>query len=180
MARSVDGRKLYPLLEGTVSGDPAGSLRMNEFDLRKRAYTGRTWTYRLEDPSHSIGDAIAVDDHRFLIIERDNLQGDAAKVKRVYLADTRDRDGDGALDKTMVADLLDLADPRGLGGTPGTFRFPFQTIEDVIVLDDRTLALLDDNNFPFSNGRTPGAPDNDEFITVRLTRGLQADPRIYR
>ncbi len=180
MARSVDGRTLYPLLEGTVSGDPAGTLRMQEFDLRTRAYTGRRWTYRLDDPSHAIGDMIAVDRHRFLVIERDNLQGDAAKVKRVYLADTRDRDGDGALDKTLVADLLDLADPKGLGGAPGTFRFPFQTIEDVIILDDHTLGLLDDNNFPFSNGRTPGKPDDNEFITIRLTRGLQADHRVYR
>ncbi|MFD0472013.1 esterase-like activity of phytase family protein [Nonomuraea thailandensis] len=154
MARGVDGRRLYPLLEGTVSGDPAGTLRMYEFDLRKRAYTDRRWTYRLEDPSHAIGDAIAVDENRFLIIERDNGQGDAAKVKRIYLADRRDQDRDGALDKTLVADLLNLADPRGLGGAPGTFRFPFQTIEDVIILDDRTLGVLDDNNFPFSNGRT--------------------------
>ncbi|MFB4264979.1 esterase-like activity of phytase family protein [Nonomuraea sp. GTA35] len=180
MARGVDGRRLYPLLEGTVSGDPAGTLRMYEFDLRERAYTDRRWTYRLEDPSHAIGDAIAVDENRFLIIERDNGQGDAAKVKRIYLADRRDRDRDGALDKTLVADLLNLADPRGLGGAPGTFRFPFQTIEDVIILDDRTLGVLDDNNFPFSNGRTAGKPDDNEFITVRLTRGLKADPRVYR
>ncbi|MEV0613191.1 esterase-like activity of phytase family protein [Nonomuraea sp. NPDC050404] len=180
MARAVDGRRLYPLLEGTVSGDPAGTLRMYEYDLRKRAYTERRWTYKLDDPAHAIGDAIAVDRNRFLIIERDNLEGDAAKVKRIYLADTRDKDRDGALDKTLVADLLDLADPRGLGGEPGTFRFPFQTIEDVVILDDRTLGVLDDNNFPFSNGRTPGKPDNNEFITVRLTRGLKADPRVYR
>ncbi|MFB4281738.1 esterase-like activity of phytase family protein [Nonomuraea sp. MTCD27] len=180
MARSVDGRRLYPLLEGTVSGDPAGTLRMYEFDLRKKAYTDRRWTYQLEDPSHAIGDAIAVDANRFLIIERDNLQGDAAKVKRIYLADMRDRDRDGKLDKTLVADLLDIADPRGLGGAAGTFRFPFQTIEDVVILDDRTLGVLDDNNFPFSNGRTPGKLDDNEFITVRLTHGLQADPRVYR
>ncbi|GAA3204418.1 esterase-like activity of phytase family protein [Nonomuraea roseoviolacea] len=183
MARSVDGRRLYPLLEGTVTGDRPGDLRMYEFDLRRRAYTDRRWTYRLDDPSHSIGDMTAVDRHRFLVIERDNLQGDAAKVKRVYLVDTRDRDGDGTLDKTLVADLLDLADPRGLGGTGGTggtFRFPFQTIEDVIVLDDRTLGILDDNNFPFSSGRTPGRPDDNEFITVRLARGLGTDPRVYR
>ncbi|MFC4009725.1 esterase-like activity of phytase family protein [Nonomuraea purpurea] len=180
MARSVDGRKLYPLLEGTVSGDPAGTLRLHEFDLRKRAYTERRWTYKLDDPSHAIGDAIAVDADRLLIIERDNLQGEAAKVKRLYLADMRDKDRDGALDKTLVADLLDIADPRGLGGAPGTFRFPFQTIEDVAILDDRTLAVLDDNNFPFSNGRTPGKPDDNEFITIRLTHGLKADPRVYR
>ncbi|MGW5682091.1 esterase-like activity of phytase family protein [Nonomuraea sp. NPDC003754] len=174
LARSVDGRRLYPLLEGTVSGDPAGTLRMYEFDLRRRAYTDRRWTYRLDDPSHAIGDAIAVDRHRFLIIERDNLEGDSAKVKRVYLADKRDRDGDGALDKTLVADLLDLASPAG------TFRFPFQTIEDVIILDDRTLGLLNDNNFPFSSGRRPGSPDDNEFITIRLARPLHADDRVYR
>ncbi|WP_157248133.1 esterase-like activity of phytase family protein [Nonomuraea typhae] len=174
MARSVDGRRLHPLLEGTVTGDPAGSLRMYEYDLRRRTYTDRRWTYRLEDPSHAIGDAVAVDRHRFLIIERDSLQGAAARFKRVYLADTRDRDGDGALDKTQVADLLDLAAPGG-----GTFTFPFQTIEDVIILDDRTLGILNDNNFPFSSGRTPGAPDPNEFIKVRLTRGLNADPRVY-
>ncbi|MEV4012635.1 esterase-like activity of phytase family protein [Nonomuraea angiospora] len=174
MARSADGRWLYPLLEGTVNGDPAGTLRMNEFDVRKRAYTGKRWTYRLDSPANAIGDAIAVDEHRFLIIERDNNQGDAAALKRVYLADNRDRDHDGAMDKTLAADLLDLANPKGLGGFGETFRFPFQTIEDVVILDDRTLGILNDNNFPFSSGRTPGQPDNDEFITVRLPWRLHA------
>jgi hypothetical protein len=180
MARAVDGRHLYPLLEGTVAGDPAGALRMNEFDVRERAYTGRRWVYRLEAPGDSIGDMIAVDRDRFLVIERDNEQGDAAKLKRIYLIDIRDRDHDGKVDKTQVADLLDLADPKGLGGFPATFRFPFQTIEDVAILDDTTLAVLNDNNFPFSSGRTPGKPDNNEFITVRLSRSLDADPRTYR
>ncbi|MDF5756418.1 esterase-like activity of phytase family protein [Spongiactinospora sp. TRM90649] len=180
MARSADGRRLYPLLEGTVAGDPAGALRMYEFDLRKRAYTGKRLTYRLENPANAIGDAITVDDHRFLIIERDNLQGDAAAFKRIYLADARDRDRDGAMDKTLVADLLDVANPKRVGGFGETFRFPFQTIEDVVILDDRTLGVLDDNNFPGSNGRTPGVPDNNEFITIRLAERLHADPRAYR
>ncbi|GAA3078327.1 esterase-like activity of phytase family protein [Streptosporangium carneum] len=175
MARSVDGRALYPLLEGTVTGDPAGALRMHEFDLRKRAYTGKRWTYRLDSPDNAIGDMIAVDRHRFLVIERDNLQGDAARTKLVYLVDARDQN----LRKTLVADLLDLANPRGLGGFGETFRFPFQTIEDVVILNDRTLGVLDDNNFPFAAGRTPGRPDDNEFITVRLSRPLLADPRVY-
>ncbi|MFG1685702.1 esterase-like activity of phytase family protein [Nonomuraea sp. NPDC049269] len=174
MARSADGRWLYPLLEGTVSGDPAGTLRLNEFDVRGRAYTSKRWTYKLDSPANAIGDAIAVDENRFLIIERDNNQGDAAALKRVYLADKRDRDHDGALDKTLAADLLDLANPKGLGGFGETFRFPFQTIEDVVILDDRTLGILNDNNFPFSSGRTAGQPDNDEFITVRLPFRLHA------
>jgi len=173
MAASPDGRFLYPLLEGTVTGDIAGELRMFEFDLRSGAYTGRRWAYRLGSPDLAIGDAIAVDANRFLVIERDNLQGDAAVVKRIYLADRRDRDHDGALDKTLVVDLLNIANPRRLGGFGEVFRFPFQTIEDVALLDDRTLAVLNDNNFPFSAGRTPGTPDNNEFITIRLPHPLR-------
>jgi hypothetical protein len=176
MARSVDGRTLYPLLEGTVAGDPAGTLRINEFNLRKRAYTGKRWIYQLDSPSNAIGDMIAVDSHRFLVIERDNLQGDQAKTKRIYMVDTRDQN----LRKTLVADLLNLANPRGLGGFGEAFRFPFQTIEDVVILDDRTLGVLNDNNFPFSAGRTAGKPDNNEFITVQLSRPLQADSRVYK
>ncbi|CAL9356451.1 esterase-like activity of phytase family protein [Streptomyces sp. enrichment culture] len=180
LVRSVDGRRLYPLLEGTVTGDTPGDLRFSEFDLRRGAYTGKRFTYRLQSPAHAIGDAIAVDRHRFLVIERDGGQGDAAKFKRIYLADTRDRDDDGLLDKTLVADLLDIANPKGVGGFGETFRFPFTTIEDVVLLDDRTLAVLNDNNFPFSSGRTPGKADDNEFITLRLSRALHADPRALR
>ncbi|GAA3290969.1 hypothetical protein GCM10020295_06600 [Streptomyces cinereospinus] len=84
------------------------------------------------------------------------------------------------MDKTLVADLLDLANPQGLGGFGETFRFPFTTIEDVVLLDDRTLAVLNDNNFPFSSGRTPGRADDNEFITIRLTDRLHADRRALR
>ncbi|MFI5551374.1 esterase-like activity of phytase family protein [Streptomyces sp. NPDC051738] len=180
MVRSVDGRRLYPLLEGTVTGDTPGDLRFSEFDLRGRAYTGKRFVYHLESTSNAIGDAIAVDRHRFLVIERDGGQGDTAKFKRIYLADTRDRDGDGLMDKTLVADLLDIANPKGLGGFGDSFRFPFQTIEDVNLVDDRTLAVLNDNNFPFSSGRTAGKADDNEFITIRLSAPLHADRRALR
>ncbi|MFE6174994.1 esterase-like activity of phytase family protein [Streptomyces sp. NPDC056464] len=180
LVRSVDGRRLYPLLEGTVNGDTPGDLRFSEFDLRTRAYTGKRFVYRLESTANAIGDAIAVDRHRFLVIERDGGQGDTAKFKRIYLADTRDRNGDGLMDKTLVADLLDIANPKGLGGFGETFRFPFQTIEDVNLVDDRTLAVLNDNNFPFSSGRTAGQADDNEFITIRLAERLHADKRAFR
>jgi hypothetical protein len=159
------GHFLYPLLEGTVTGDEAGTLRINEFDLRTGSYTGRRWTYRMESPANAIGDFIAVDRGRFLVIERDNFQGDAALFKRIYTISLDGR-------KTLLVDLLNIADPRHLGGPSDVFRFPFTTIEDVIVIDDRTIGVLNDNNFPFSSGRTPGAPDDNEFITVRLPRKL--------
>jgi len=177
---SPDGRTINALLEGTVAGDTPGTLRLNEFDIAANRFTGTTWKYRLEDPNFAIGDAIAVDANRLLIIERDSAQGADAIVKRVYLADKRDRDGNGVLDKTLVADLLNLANPKHVGGQADPFTFPFVTIEDVTILDDRTIAVLNDNNFPSSSGRTPGKPDNDEFITIRLAENLHADPRVLR
>ncbi|WP_436496850.1 esterase-like activity of phytase family protein [Actinokineospora sp. HUAS TT18] len=178
LAISPDRRTLNALLEGTVAGDEPGSLRLNEFDLRTGAYTGTKWVYQLDSPAHAIGDAISVDRDRLLVIERDGFQGAGAKVKKIYLADKRDRDRDGKLDKTLVADLMNIANPRAIGGFGDPFTFPFTTIEDVVILDDRTLGVLNDNNFPFSSGRTPGKPDNNEFITIRLTNPLHADPRV--
>ncbi|MFJ6194842.1 esterase-like activity of phytase family protein [Micromonospora sp. NPDC092111] len=180
MALSPDGRTLYPLLEGTVTGDAPGSLRLHEFDIASSAYTGRRWTYQLDDPKNAIGDAIAVDRDRFLIIERDNGQGDTAKTKKIYLADRHDRDRDGRLDKTLVADLMNIANPKRVGGFGTTFTFPFQTIEDVVILDNRTLVVVNDNNFPFSSGRSAGKPDDNEFIVLRVDRSLDVDKRILR
>jgi hypothetical protein len=176
LAASPDGRHLYALLEGTVTGDPAGQLRLNEFDLRTQKYTGKRDAYRLGAANLAIGDAIAVDQDRFLIIERDGGQGATAVVKRIYLATRRD----GMLEKTLVADLMNIANPRRLGGFGTTFTFPFQTIEDVVILDERTIAVLNDNNFPFSSGRTVGVADNNEWITIALPRSLRPDPRILR
>jgi hypothetical protein len=179
LAKSPDGRYLYPLLEGSVTGDTAGDLRLNEFDTRTGKYTGKRYTYRLGAPNLAIGDAIAIDRNRFLIIERDGGQGATAVIKRLYIADTRDRDHDGLLDKTLLVDLMNIADPRRIGGVGATFTFPFQTIEDVVILNEKTVAVLNDNNFPFSSGRTAGVADNNEWITIELPASLHPDKRIF-
>ena len=35
-----------------------------------------------------------------------------------------------------------------------------------------------DNNYPFSSGRTPGQPDHNEFILIRLDAPLPIDSRV--
>ena len=180
LAASPDGRYLYGLLEGTVTGDVPGQLRLNEFDLRTKQFTGKRYLYPLGSADLAIGDAIAVDQNRFLVIERDGGQGPTAVTKRIYLADKRDRNHDGLMDKTLLVDLMDIANPRKLGGFGTTFTFPFTTIEDVVILDDHTIAVLNDNNFPFSSGRTPGQADNNEFITITLPASLHPDKRLLR
>jgi len=91
--------------------------------------------------------------------------------------------------KVEVLDLLDIADPHGIStstppprpgdfGLGDTFRFPFVTIEDVVILSPAELLVINDNNFPFSAGRNPSLPDDNEFIRVRLDDALDVDPEV--
>jgi len=180
MAITPNGKRLYPMLEGPLTTDlDQRRLIINEFDLESKAYTGRQWFYRLEASSatgQSMGDMTAVSDHEFVVIERDNFEGAAAGFKKIYLVDFDKVDSQGFLIKTQVADLLNLRDPNNLGGTgTGIFRFPFVTIESVIPLSNVHLGVLNDNNYPGSAGRVPGAPDNNEFIIIKLDRPLSSN-----
>jgi hypothetical protein len=179
MAMAPDGKTLYPMLEKAVTGDDPQLRRINEFDLRTEQYTGRRWWYRLDPNAVSIGDFTQLDEHRFVVIERDGGQGAGAQVKRIYEVDLRDVGPDGTLVKTLAVDLMEIADPNGISlpGRPGdiglgtTFSFPYVTIEDVLPLDAKRLLVINDNNFPFSTGRNPGLPDYNDFIVVRTHPG---------
>jgi hypothetical protein len=35
-----------------------------------------------------------------------------------------------------------------------------------------TLLVVNDNNYPFSSGRTPGVPDDNEMILIKLSAPL--------
>ena len=177
LALTTDAKRLLALLEGPVTGDNPQDLRINTFDLRSQTFDKRFLRYRLEHPTSAIGEITAVDADRYLVLERDNGQGATARFKAVYLIDTRDRDKDGYVDKTLLVNLLAVPDPRALGGDGPFFRFPFTTIESVALLDDETILVANDNNFPFSSGRTPGAADDNEIIAIRLGTPLDADRR---
>jgi hypothetical protein len=176
-AISSNGKTLYPTLEGALTTDADQRRRIfYEFDIGSSSYTDRIWQYRMEDAAHAIGDMTAVDKNRLLVIERDNLQGAGAAFKRVYLVDLRESDAQGFLVKNLVVDLLAIADPdlislpaqTGDVGLGDPFSFPFQTIESILPLDGRRLLIANDNNYPFSAGRNPTQPDNNEMIIVRV------------
>jgi hypothetical protein len=175
------GQFLYTLLEGALTTDSEPRrLIINQFDLKKRAYTTRSWAYKTDDPSHAIGDFTAVNRHVLLVIERDGGQGPTAKFKKVFKVDLRRSDADGFLHKEEVVDLLAIADPEHRGGNGtvnGVFSFPFVTIENVLPLGQRKLLVINDNNYPFSTGRTAGVPDDNEFILIGLDKPLAGDER---
>ena len=180
LTRTPDGRRLFLSVEKPLRDDPVRDRRtILEFDPETRAFTGRHWFYRPDLQDGLITSLEAWSDTVLLVLERDHQQGAEARVKRVYRVDLTETDADGFLPKTLVCDLLDLADPRGLTtAEPGAvglgprFTFPFVTPESLAILDARTLVLVDDNNYPFSNGRRPGVPDDSEFIRLELPRPL--------
>jgi Ca2+-binding RTX toxin-like protein len=160
------------LLEGTVFGDPADSLRVYKFDVASSQFQGLLGYYRKEDPTNSIGDFTVINQNEYLVIERDNGQGPTAKFKKVFRVDLSQKDKDGYFAKEEVVDLLNIKDPNDLNQDGSSqFVFPFQTIESIVVLDSKTILLANDNNYPFSIGRPP-AIDNNEIIQLSLDKPL--------
>ncbi|MET1411727.1 esterase-like activity of phytase family protein [Roseibium sp. HPY-6] len=207
LAASVDGKTLYPLLEGPfwdaeqgayeTIADGRTALRLLEMDAQTRKWTGRSWFYPLEAPDHAIGDFNMIDETRGLIIERDSGQGDAefackeeatgncfkqpAAFKRIYLIDMDGVAPGEPVHKVGYIDLLRIQDPNGLARQgkreDGMFTFPFVTIENVDRVDDNHIIVGNDNNFPFSFGRTLGARDDNEFILLEVVEFLKASAK---
>lgn len=186
-AISPDGRRLYPLLEKPLVGAAPHDLLLSEFDLAKRQYTTRTWTYRTDERAASIGDFQLYADGRGVVIERDNTQGDLAGYKA--LRAVRLPRAGGLATTTLVADLLAIRDPANIAGEgqPGDvgvagkqFTMPFVTIEDLVIRGRSDVVVANDNNFPFSVGRhlgEPGTtqddrPDDTEVVRLHLDTPL--------
>ena len=180
MAFSPDRKTLYPLLEGAVEGDPEDALRIYKFDATTSTYTALVGFYQTSVPGHAIGDFTPINDSEFLVIERDGKQGDEAEFKKIFKVDISKIDENGYVEKSEVVDLLNIQDPSDLNNDgETTFDFPFVTIEDVLVIDKNTILVANDNNYPFSTGRSEGI-DNNEVILLELDKTLDLDPLLGR
>lgn len=180
LGMSPDGSTLFPLLEGALNGQNPNRLPMFQFGLNPLGAGFQLFLnpdkpsfYPLEpaapgEKPHSIGEATCTGSGGFLVIERDGLEGDAARFKRIYA--WNERSGS----KTLVADLLAIRDPQGLAPTSknGVYAMPFQTIESVAVLDKRHILVCNDNNFPFGRGRGDREVEATEFALIELPSPL--------
>jgi hypothetical protein len=181
MAINPKGDKLYTLLEGTVTGDNDvnasinKNLRIDEFKIKTQSYTGNNWLYPLDANGTNIGDMTAINDHQFLVLERNGATAttvDGTPFKKIYLIDIQGVANGGFLNKTEVVDLMNIADPHDLNDDGNTtFTFPFVTIESVLPLDPTTLLVINDNNYPGVGGRDLNS-DNNEFIKIKLDSAL--------
>lgn len=201
LAQSPDGSRLYGLLEGPLYAkgaveiveDGRTGLRIVEFDAAKGDWTGRSWLYPLAPGGEAIGDFNMLDATTALVIERDNGAGRAdqacsgepaagcfatpAKLKRIYKIELSEANVGKAVRKIGYVDLMDIRDPKGLarqGGKDGIYDMPFVTIENVDRVDATHIVVANDNNFPFSAGRSIDKADDNEFVLLDVTDFLNA------
>ena len=175
MAFSPDRMTLYPLLEGVVDGDPENALRIYEFDVESSSFEGLVGYYPTTD-GNPIGDFTPINESEFLVIERDGGEGEEAEFKKIFKINIDNVDENGFVEKTEIVDLLNIADPNDLNNDgETTYSMPFVTIEDVLVVDEDTILVANDNNYPFSMGREDSI-DNNEMVLIDLEETLDLDP----
>ncbi len=173
-------------------------LQVMAFDPAKAAWTGASFKFALADGATAIGDFNFIDATRALVIERDNGEGDPslkcagdpapdcfpapAMLKRIVLIDTAAVDADGFVRRIGHIDLMDIADPDGLSrlttaaarDLTGKMTFPFFTIEDVMMVDDSHIMVGNDNNLPYSSGRSLDKAADNEMILLSVPELLAA------
>jgi len=203
LAMSKDGAKLYGLLEGAIYKDDGTmetvdghtAIRVIEFDVAAKKWTGRSWLYPFEDKGVSIGDFNMLDDTTALVIERDSGAGTKdkacadpkqpkpdcfeapAELKRVYKIEFNDANVGKAVRKIGYIDLLNIQDPdnkKKAGSKDGVYDMPFVTIENVDRVDATHIIIGNDNNLPFSAGRAVDKADNNEFSLLEVGEFLNA------
>lgn len=203
MASAPNGHYLYPLLEGALydkssqqldSIDGKNYLRILKFDTKRNAYTDMNWKYILDSNENAIGDFNMIDDTYGLVIERDSLEGTSDKAcnNRVSKDETQCFDKPAVFkriykirldpknqiaEKVAYIDLMAIKDPNGVSKkalVDNKFVFPFFTIENVDIVDNRHIVVGNDNNLPFSSSRNPSQADDNELALLEVADFLRA------
>ena len=196
MAKSIDGKTLYPMFEWplwdtttksqeTHQGKPY--TRILELDVASKSYGTRMWKYSFEEVGNVASDFQMLSSTTGLVIERDDTtEGSGilckdeprtdcftrpAKFKRVYKIDFAQTDADGFVKKVAFIDLTKIANPQRLakiGPNEENFVLPHLGPEGLAVVDANHIVVVNDNNFPYSSGRTLGKPDSNEFTLLNI------------
>jgi len=171
LAISPDGSKLYGMMQNALIQDGGldGDLkrvglnnRIVEIDVETGAT--REFVYVLDKKSYGVNEIVALNDHEFLVLERDSNAGTAAAFKRLFkigiagASDVRDvkqlpvSGQTAGVIPVAKARFLDLLDPaHGLVGAT----FP-EKIEGLAFGPDlpdgrRMLVVTNDNDFVAEN-----------------------------
>jgi hypothetical protein len=146
-----DDEQVYVAFQREWAGDPAGQVRIGRFTPSPSPGEWRFFYYPLDaleaappDSFVGLSEIVALDDTTLLVLERDNLSGPDARVKRLYTVSiagvTPQLQGQEfpLLRKVLVRDLLpDLAAPRG---------WVQEKVEGVTLAADGDVYIVTDND----------------------------------
>ncbi|TAF73724.1 MAG: glycerophosphodiester phosphodiesterase [Curvibacter sp.] len=202
MAKSLDGKTLYPMFEWPLwdaatkaqesrNGKPY--TRILELDAASKTYSTRQWKYAFEETGNIAADFQMLSATTGLVIERDDMtEGSGnvckdeprtdcftrpAKLKRIYKIDFAQTDADGFVKKVAFIDLTKIANPQRVakrGPNEETFVLPHLGPEGLTVVDAKHIVVVNDNNFPYSSGRTLGKPDDNELTLLNIQALIDA------
>lgn len=153
---SPDGGKIYALLQGPLLQDAPTACRLLEIDLKTGA--DRQFVVALTHRKLGFCELLAISDHEFLVIERDDESGKSAKFKkimRIDIAGATDVRTMAAIDEKALAKIvavkktawLDLLDPRfGLAGKAFPEKVEGLTFGPTLADGRRVLVVTTDND----------------------------------
>ncbi|MGQ9865916.1 MAG: esterase-like activity of phytase family protein [Pseudanabaenaceae cyanobacterium] len=185
-AVALEGNKLYAFIQSAIDNPSAANnntsrtsrnLRILEFDTATATVTGE-YLYVLDSISapgaaraDKIGDAVALGNGKFAVVERDDLDT-LASTKRVYQIDLsqatniNDPNNLRRLPDNVTVEQATSAQLEAAGIQPVRKRLLFNAaalgyagvdkLEGLALVDNRTLALLNDNDFGLRSERIPG------------------------
>ena len=162
LAISPDGTRLTGIMQGPLLQDGALNEKNERvgrtvriLDVELKTGRPREFVYRLDNAAYGVSEIVAVDDHRYLVLERDGKAGLEAAFKRVFLIDLA-----GATDvaghvtlpaaATPVAKVpfLDLLAPRfGIAGAGCPEKFEGLAFGPDLPDGRRLLIVTADNDF---------------------------------
>jgi len=125
LAISPDGKKLYGIMQNALIQDGALNSsnsrrgvnnRILEIDLETGAT--RELLYQLDNRSNGVNEIVAINDHAFLVIERDGAAGAAAAVKLIFKIDITGADDITAIESLPQTGLPDRPGTPGVTVTP--------------------------------------------------------------
>src|SRR5262245_50133729 len=127
LAISPDGKRLYGIMQSALIQDgalnyantPPSRIGTNNRIVEINLLTGaiREFLYQLESASNGVNEILAVNDHEFLVIERDGRVGANAAFKKIFKIDIADATTP-ATDIRGIPELPTTGTPAGV--TPVT------------------------------------------------------------
>jgi 3-phytase len=126
--------------------------------------TSAAYFYYFEKGNDKIGDAVAISAKTFLVLEQNGKTGEKSQkfIYRITLGDS-----DQPVSKTLIADLKD---------TPFN---EFEKIEGLALIDDRRIALVNDNDFQINGktnhatGLTPFSEDLNLLLILEFSENIK-------